>query len=97
MTLNGTLLTLSSIGVLAGAGVLRQRGLLGSRSVRADTLAAIRALPMKTRIVEGEWRVTFHGLSKAREEALAFYTDDPGDALQTARAMAAAGVRGRRR
>jgi hypothetical protein len=49
------------------------------------TLAKLKVLGLKARW-SSEWqeyRVTLHGLSKDREEAIAYYTDDPFDAVLT--------------
>lgn len=59
-----------------------------------ETLAAIRAAGMAARYSAefGEWRVTFTAddmPSAERREAVASYTDDAQDALDTARAMRA--------
>lgn len=59
---------------------------------KAETLAAIRALPnMTARYISdtGEYRVTMTNVSRERAEAIACYTDDAEDALGTARDMAA--------
>lgn len=55
-------------------------------STQTATLAAIRALGMTARCTDGEYRVAFRGRAS---EASAYYTDDAGDALSTARAMVA--------
>lgn len=54
-----------------------------------DTLKAIRALGglVASCSEDGEYRVTFTGLSASRAEAVAYYTDDATDALDTAEAM----------
>ena len=41
----------------------------------------------------GEYRVTYKGVRPDRAETLAYYTDDPQDAYDTALAMFATGVR----
>jgi hypothetical protein len=49
------------------------------------TLAKLKVLGLKARW-SSEWqeyRVTLHGLSKDREEAIAYYTSDPFDAVMT--------------
>ena len=54
---------------------------------QAETLRAIRHLGLLVRVRDGEFRVTFPGLSVERAEAVAYYTEDREDALGTARAM----------
>ena len=53
------------------------------------TLAKLKVLGLKARW-SSEWqeyRVTLHGLSKDREEAIAYYTSNPFDAVMTGAAM----------
>lgn len=52
-----------------------------------QTLKAIRQLGMSVSIRDGEYRITYPGLSRDRAEAVAYYTSDRHDALNTARAM----------
>ena len=54
-----------------------------------ETLVKLTALGLKARW-SSEWqeyRVTLHGLSAEREEAIAYYTSDPDDAIGTGIAM----------
>jgi hypothetical protein len=53
------------------------------------TLAKLKELGCKARWSTEwqEYRVTLHGLSKDREEAIAYYTSDPFDAVMTGKAM----------
>jgi len=53
------------------------------------TLAKLKTLGLKARWSSDwqEYRVTLHGLSKDREEAIAYYTSDPFDAVMTGAAM----------
>ena len=57
-------------------------------SIRS-TIAALKALGCKARYSTEwqEYRVTLPGLPADREEAIAYYTSDPADALDTGRAM----------
>lgn len=50
-----------------------------------NTLAELKALGLKARWLAewGEYRVTLPGLSREREEAIAYYTSDTEDALAT--------------
>lgn len=60
-------------------------------TVRA-AVAAIRALGMAAKHHDGEYRVTFHvrDVPSAQDrERAAYYTNDPHDAVATARAMMA--------
>lgn len=51
---------------------------------RTEALKGIRAMGMKVKITEdGEFRVNYPGA----DEATAYYTDDPEDAYETAKAM----------
>jgi hypothetical protein len=50
----------------------------------ADAFAAIRAVGMTARYRDGEWRVC----PKGGKEAEAYYTNDPEDAVGTAKLMA---------
>lgn len=53
-----------------------------------DVFAELRALGLKVKKTEyGEFRVAPAGLSKTREEDVAYYTDDLTDALGTGKAM----------
>jgi hypothetical protein len=69
---------------------------------KAQTIAAIKALPgrcMTARCTDGEWRVSFsipaiqmandlsYVMAKARNEAVAYYTNDAEDAVASAKAM----------
>ena len=54
-----------------------------------ETLKGLKALGCKARW-SSEWqeyRVTLHGLPPEREEAIAYYTSDPFDAVLTGSAM----------
>lgn len=57
-------------------------------SIKA-TLAALKALGCKARYDRdwNEYRVTLPNLSAEREEAIAYYTSDPEDAVDTGAAM----------
>lgn len=57
---------------------------------RNETIAAVKALGLKCAYLRqtGEYRVAHAGLTRDREEAGAYYTDDKEDALGTARLMA---------
>lgn len=54
-----------------------------------EALAVLKVLGCKARYSSElqEYRVTLHGLSPEREEAIAYYTDDPEDAIGTGIAM----------
>lgn len=76
---------------------------MNQATTAAATRAAIKALPGMTAVrIDGEWRVTvnLYRLSErhpeknlawceAKQEAMAYYTDDAADALATARDMSA--------
>lgn len=61
---------------------------MANRKEQVRTLNAIDGVKAKWLSDWGEFRVTLVGLSKEREEDVAYYTSDYEDALLTAKAMA---------
>lgn len=64
-----------------------------SRRNQCKTIASLDHIKCTYDADWGEFRVTMDGLSREREEAVAYYTDDYGDALGTAQHMSQFRVR----
>lgn len=60
---------------------------MATQLTQKDALNAIRWLGFHARVRDGEYRVTYGRTNDEREDN-AYYTDDPQDALDTARHMA---------
>lgn len=60
---------------------------MASRKDQVRTLNAIDGIKARWNSEWGEFRVSLVGLSKEREEDVAYYTDDFEDALGTAQSM----------
>ena len=61
-----------------------------SEPTQAETFRAIRALGLTAGLRDGEWRVSYPlwAVGKVQAEAIAYYTNDRQDAIETARFMA---------
>lgn len=60
---------------------------MANRRKQAASIAELDHIKCKWNADWGEFRVTLDGLSKEREEAVAYYTSDFEDAFDTAQAM----------
>ena len=57
---------------------------------RIIALTLIRKLPnISVKVTDGEFRITRSDVNRAKQEAIAYYTDDPQDALDTAKVISA--------
>lgn len=76
-------------------GALRlKQGEIAAMMTKSTVRHRIRRMGLKVSIIDDEYRVAYVGLSKEREEATAYYTYDPRDAVLTAIRMKEEGYRG---